>query len=132
MRLAIASLLAAISVVTSIPVTAQSLGSKVEYIGKAMYVTISSIKVRTTNELLNLSVEFSNSDNSDQQAYYRISWVDAQGFPVWDQESWKPILLHGGQIDRVLIVSPTRKAQDFKIEFSADRNLVDSQARPRS
>ena len=101
---------------------AQTIASKVENVGTPRHVEITGLQTRETNGLLTLSVEFSNSDYDDQQGYYRVQWMDEAGFPVWEEEAWKPILLHGAQKSLVRVIAPTIKAKDFKIIFSADRN----------
>ena len=112
----------ALGVMISQTALAQSVASKVEYVGTSRHLQVSGVMVRDVNGLLNLAVEFANSDDSDQTGYYRLRWVDAQGFPVWEEEAWKPVVLHGGQHNTVMVTAPTAKARDFKIEFSADAN----------
>ena len=99
----------------------QTIASKVNYIGTPRHLSVVGLKVKSSG-LLSIAMEVENSDNDDQQGYYRVAWVDGDGFPAWEEEAWKPILLHGGQRQTVMIVSPTPKARDFKIEFTADRN----------
>ena len=101
---------------------AQSVNSKVDYLGTSRFLKVTGIKAREVNRMLNLAIEITNSDNEDSTGYYRLTWMDADGFPVWDTEAWKPLVVHGGQIERVMVVAPTPKAVDFKIEFSADSN----------
>ena len=100
---------------------AQTIASKVNYIGSPRHLKVVGLKVKDTG-LLNIAMEIENSDNDDQQGYYRVAWVGSDGFPAWEDEAWKPVLLHGGQRLQVMIVAPTPKARDFKIEFTADRN----------
>jgi len=104
------------------PALAQTIASKVDYVGTSRYLTVSGLKAREVNGLLNLYVEITNSDNDDQEGYYRIDWVDDAGFPAWEEEAWKPIVLHGNQKRTLQIIAPSRKAQDFKIVFSGERN----------
>jgi len=111
----------------SVAATAQSIASKVDYLGTSRHLSVSGLKVRQTNRLLNLAVDITNSDNSDQTGYYRLVWTDQDGFPAWEEEAWKPILVHGGQVEHLMITAPTPKAVDFKIEFSADRNWAGAQ-----
>jgi uncharacterized protein YcfL len=100
----------------------QTIASKVEYVGTSRHLEVTGVKTRETNGLLNLYVEVSNSDYDDQEGYYRIEWLDEAGFPAWEDEAWKPILVHGGQKLRLQMNAPTKTAQDFKIIFSGDRN----------
>ena len=118
MRMAVAIVLAALSLWAD----AQTIASKVEYLGTPWYLTVSSLASRERNGMLSLSVEFSNAGRYDEEGFYRVSWFDADGFPVGGEEAWKPILLHGQQKQPVLIVAPTRDARDFRIQFSAQVN----------
>ncbi len=101
---------------------AQSIASKVDYLGTPWYLTVSSLASRERNGFLSLSIEFSNAGRHDEEGFYRVAWFDADGFPVGGEEAWKPILLHGQQKQPVLTVAPTREARDFKIQFSAQIN----------
>ncbi len=114
--------LALILMLAQLSVQAQSITSKIESQGTSRYVQISGLIAREQNGLLSLYIEFANSDRGDQEAYYRISWLDEGGFPVWNEEAWKPILVHGNLKEKIVVVSPTIKAKDFKIQFSAQKN----------
>lgn len=108
------------------PAMSQTIASKVEYVGTSQYLSITGLKTREVNGLLNLIVEIANSDTSDQEGYYRMEWFDADGFPAWGEEAWKPILLHGSQRQKLQVIAPTIKALDFKIVFSGDRNWANN------
>jgi uncharacterized protein YcfL len=95
-----------------------AIDAKIEYQGKPRYLKVSKIQ-KTTSPLLAVFVEFENLDSDDRQGQYRTIWLDANGLPVWEQETWKSLLLHGNQKEMVKLVAPTNKAQDFKIQFNA-------------
>jgi uncharacterized protein YcfL len=103
---------------------AQSMADKIDYLGSSRHLQITGLKSKVIDGMLNLSIEVFNSDNEDQQGYYRLDWLDDSGFPVWGEEAWKPILLHGEQKLHLPIVAPTPKARDFKIEFSGEKNFA--------
>ncbi len=105
-----------------LPASAQTINSKIEIQGTSRYVDITGLSAKEQNGLISLYVEFSNSDREDQEAYYRVHWLDENGFPVWQNEAWKPVMVHGHIKEKVIIVSPTAKARDFKIQFSAQAN----------
>jgi Protein of unknown function (DUF1425) len=100
----------------------QTIASKVQYAGTSRHLQITGLMMRMVNNLANLQIEVTNSDFDDQEGYYRIDWRDDAGFSVWDEEAWKPILLHGGQKRKIQAVAPTVKAHDFMIEFTGERN----------
>jgi len=112
----------AMSVALVVAAQAQTIASKVAYIGQPRNLQISGLMSRVVNGLLNLQVEIHNTDNDDQQGYYRIAWTDETGFAAWEDEPWKPVLVHGGQTLKVLVSAPTPRAKDFKIEFVDENN----------
>jgi uncharacterized protein YcfL len=102
-----------------------SFGSKVEHHGTAKYLAISGLNSKISDDLLTIHAEVTNTDGGDQQGFYRVRWLDESGDPVWNDEAWKPLLLHGNQKLILQIVAPTIKARDFKMEFSAKENWRD-------
>ena len=101
---------------------ADTVESKFEMLGTPRYLKVDGLSSKFTNKLLILSVDVANNDDRDNTAYYRVRWLDETGDAVWDEESWKPMLLHGNQKAHLRLVAPTSKARDFKIEFSATDN----------
>lgn len=99
--------------------------SKIEHHGTAKYLDVSEVNPRVTDDLLTLYADVTNTDGGDQQGYYRVRWLDESGIPVWNDEQWKPLLLHGNQKLHLKMVAPTVKARDFRIEFSAKENWRD-------
>jgi uncharacterized protein YcfL len=110
----------------SLPAAAQTINSKVEVQGTPRHVQISGLTAREQNGLLSLYLEFQNTDNADQEAYYRVTWLDDGGFPVWNEEAWKPVLIHGNLKEKIVVISPNVKARDFKIQFSAEKNWANT------
>ena len=101
---------------------AASIEDKVDMLGTPKYLQIVSLNSGTKNQLLVVNAEIVNTDDRDNNAYYRVRWLDQDGDQVWDDQAWKPVLLHGNQKIRLRAVAPTTKAKDFKIEFSAEDN----------
>lgn len=102
---------------------AETIESKIDQLGTAKYLVFSALDARVKkNNLLVINLEVTNKDDRDQQAYYRVRWLDEEGDAVWADEPWKPLLFHGNQKMHLRPVAPTVKARDFKIEFSAEAN----------
>jgi len=120
------SVVCAALLVPAVSAWGQTIASKVDYLGTSRFLTVTGLK-SSASPLLTLYIDVSNSDNDDQQAYYRIAWLDGQGMPAWDDESWKPIVVHGGQILKIKAVAPSVGTQDFKIEFAGDKNFAGPQ-----
>ncbi len=110
----------------SVSAWGQTIASKVDYIGTSRFLTVTGLKSKA-DPLLTLYIDVTNADNDDQQAYYRVAWLDGQGMPTWDDEAWKPILVHGGQIVKLKVIAPTVSSQDFKIEFAGEKNFSGTQ-----
>ena len=97
-------------------------------IGFALLATellkITGLMSKISNGFISLQVEMANTDNEDRKAFYRVKWLDESGFQVWDDEVWKPVLLHGNQKNNVQVMAPTNKARDFRIQFNAENNYA--------
>ncbi|MBO9535796.1 YcfL family protein [Herbaspirillum sp.] len=109
------------------PAVGQTIASKIETMGEPASLQFTGLRMREQNGLLRVQAELTNQDTAPQSAYYRVQWLDDAGFQVWDDEAWKPVLLHGAQKLTLQIVAPTTKARDFKIQFSATNNRPLSQ-----
>jgi len=102
-------------VVSAQPTEGGSINSKVEYVGELRGVEVVDLRAKRSNNLLRVQFKVYSANNSKFQ--YRFRWLDADGFAVWEAESWKPLVISAGQ-DKVIEVSaPTFKASDFKIEL---------------
>jgi len=104
------------------PANAQSIASKLELLGTPASLEFTGLRMREQNGLLNIQAEVTNRDSRPQRAFYRVKWIDESGFQVWEDEPWKPVLLHGDQKLTLQMSAPTTKARDFTIQFSAADN----------
>ena len=123
MKKLLAALIVALTAsVAQLALAGESIDSKIEMLGVPKFLHVSALSSRVKNHLLTLNMDVRNQDNNDSQAFYRARWLDESGDPVWSDEAWKPLLIHGNQTLHLRLVSPTPKAVDFKIEFSAENN----------
>ncbi len=97
----------------------ETIASKLEHQGKSKYIQITDIMSRERGGLITLRIEMTNTDNEPHRAYWRVKWLDASGFQVWDDEHWKPVLVQGAAKQNIQATSPTPKATDFRIQFNA-------------
>lgn len=104
------------------PAAAQSIASKVEQLGQITVVQVTQLMAARKDGLLTIQFELTNVTDRDQNLRYRFKWLDTQGFTVWDEEPWKPLVVHARQKSLQKVVAPTRAADDFKIELHADNN----------
>lgn len=99
-----------------------TIASKVEELGKMTYLKVTDMRAVKRDGLLRIQVTISNTDNSNQQLYYRFRWLDDDGFTVWDEEAWKPEVIYGMQKKVIHAVSPSFKATDFRLELQSPKN----------
>lgn len=105
-----------------LPVQAQDLDGKVQELGKLRYLSVSEIRSTRRNGFLAVQAELRNASVDDRQLFYRIRWMDQDGFAVGGEEVWKPVLFHGKQKQVIQAVAPTLQAADFKIELQSPDN----------
>ncbi|MBL8409474.1 MAG: DUF1425 domain-containing protein [Candidatus Accumulibacter sp.] len=103
--------------------TAPSIASKIEELGKMASLQVSDMRATRRDNLLRIQVEITNTSSSNQQMYYRFKWLDRDGFSVWDDEPWKPLLVYGLQKQLINVVGPTFKATDFRLILQSPNNI---------
>lgn len=108
------------------PIPAPTIASRVEELGKMTFLKISDLRAVKRDNLLRIQVEITNTSNENQQLYYRFKWLDRDGFSVWDDEPWKPLMVYGNQKHQIAVVSPTFKAVDFRIVLQSPNNDASS------
>lgn len=92
-----------------------SIASKIEEQGKMDYLKVTDLRAARRDNLLRIQAEITNTSSGNQQLYYRFKWLDRDGFTVWDEEPWKPVIIYGAQKQVISVVSPTFKATDFRL-----------------
>lgn len=103
---------------------AQTISSRVEEQGIAKYIKIEGLVAKQRNGFLRIQATLVNNDNEPRQMYWRVKWLDEDGFQVWEDEAWKPLLIHGNSRNVLDSVSPTTKAVDFRIQMNAVDNYT--------
>ncbi len=82
----------------------------------AEHITISDVKHRRINDLLEVNVELSSQFERSQQLQYQFNWFDDQGFSVESGKApWKPLEVHGLQSSFIRGVAPSVKANSFNV-----------------
>ena len=92
-----------------------SIASKLEEQGKMNNLKVTDLRAVKRDNLLRIQVEVTNISSGNQQLYYRFKWLDGNGFTVWDEEPWKPLIIYGNQKQIINVSSPTFKATDFRL-----------------
>ena len=99
-----------------------SMASKIEEQGKMNNLKVTDMRATKRDNLLRIQVDVTNISSSNQQLYYRFKWLDRDGFTVWDEEPWKPMIVYGNQKQVINVVSPTFKATDFRLILQSPDN----------
>jgi hypothetical protein len=110
------------SAVASAAGAGPSIASRVEEMGKMSYLKVSDLRAAKRDNLLRVQAEITNTSHQNQQLYYRFKWLDQDGFSVWDDEPWKPLLVYGNQKQQISVVAPTFKATDFRVVLQSPNN----------
>lgn len=79
-------------------------------------VTITDVKHRLQNNLLNVNVEVSSQYEKTLRLQYHFTWFDENGFVVEsDKSPWKPLMLHGYQSLTLQGVAPASNVTSFTL-----------------
>lgn len=95
--------------------------TKVEQQGDIAPLQVKDVLMATQNDLLKLNVILENSDNEPVNYRYRVRWTNVDGFQIWDDEPWKPMLIHAREKQVITVVAPSSKASDFRFVISKDK-----------
>jgi uncharacterized caspase-like protein len=104
------------------PSDAPSIASKIEEQGKMSNLKVTDLRATKRDNLLRIQADITNTSTSNQQLYYRFKWLDRDGFTVWDEEPWKPMIVYGNQKQVINVSSPTFKATDFRLILQSPEN----------
>lgn len=87
-------------------------------------LAVSDLRMRKQDQLLFVQARISNGGEQTQQLFYRFKWLDRDGFSVWDDEPWKPMLVYGNQTQTIQAVSPTFQARTFRLVLQGGQNYA--------
>ena len=91
------------------------MASKIEAQGPINNLRVTDMRAVKRDNLMRIQTEITNDSDSNQQLYYRFKWLDNDGFTVWEEEPWKPLIVYGRQKQIINVSSPTFKATDFRL-----------------
>lgn len=95
--------------------------TKVEQQGDIAPLQIRDVLMASQNDLLKLNVILENTDDEPLNYRYRVKWTNVDGFQIWDDEPWKPMLIHAREKQVITVVAPSTKASDFRFVISKDK-----------
>ncbi len=109
---------------TPIAANGTSIESKLEEQGRMNNLKVTDLRATKRDSLLRIQAEITNISSGNQQLYYRFKWLDNDGFVVWEEEPWKPMLVYGNQKQIINVGSPTFKATDFRLILQSPDNAA--------
>lgn len=82
----------------------------------AELLTISDVKNRINQGLLEINTELSSQYEKSLKLQYQFQWFDAEGFAVEPgKRPWQPLELHGFQSTSLRAIAPNSRAKSFKV-----------------
>lgn len=94
---------------------------KVEQQGDIKPLKVQDLLMSSQNDLLRLNIIVENRDDEPVRYRYRVKWTNIDGFQIWDDEPWKPMLIHSHEKQVITVVAPSSKASDFRFVISKEQ-----------
>ena len=94
--------------------------NRIEWSGPSNEVVVSQLMSRPDEGGVVVQMELENTDFKLRRVYWRARWLDANGFQVWEDEVWKPVMLLANTRQTVQFHSPTPKATQFVIQINRE------------
>ena len=90
---------------------------RVKTVSEGRRTTIQATEMRCskTGELMRIDANLNNDSRSIKRIAYKFRWIDREGMRAWEEEAWKPLLLHENSNLVINTISPTNKAVDFRL-----------------
>jgi uncharacterized protein YcfL len=83
--------------------------------GRRTTVQATEVRCSKTGDLLRIDANLNNDSKTIKRISYKFRWIDREGMRAWDEEAWKPLLMHENSNLVVNTISPTNKAADFRL-----------------
>ena len=90
---------------------------RVKTVSEGRRTTIEATEMRCsrTGELMRIDANLNNDSRSVKRIAYKFRWIDREGMRAWEEEAWKPLLMHENSNLVINTISPTNKAADFRL-----------------
>jgi uncharacterized protein YcfL len=90
---------------------------RLKTVSEGRRTTIQTTEMRCTKsgDLLKIDANLNNDSKSVKRIAYKFRWIDREGMRAWEEESWKPVMLHENSNLVINTISPTNKAADFRL-----------------
>jgi uncharacterized protein YcfL len=83
--------------------------------GRRTTIQATEMRCSQTGELIRIDTNLNNDSRSVKRIAYKFRWIDREGMRAWDEEPWKPLMLHENSNLVINTISPTAKAVDFRL-----------------
>jgi len=95
---------------------------RVKTVAEGRRTTIQATEMRCsrTGDLLRIDANLNNDSRSVKRIAYKFRWIDREGMRAWEEEAWKPLLLHENSNLVINTISPTNKAADFRLVLRSE------------
>jgi uncharacterized protein YcfL len=89
--------------------------AKVMSEGRRTTIEATEVRCSRTGDLMRIDANLNNDSRSVKRIAYKFRWIDREGMRAWEEEAWKPLLMHENSNLVVNTVAPTNKAADFRL-----------------
>ncbi len=100
--------------------TPPAVAAKLALRGEPYGIAVREMRVVRRNDVLVVQADIVNADRRDRAVFHRFRWLDANGNPVGDGESWKQLGVPGLGQQTVKSVAPSGAATDFRLEMNVE------------
>ena len=83
--------------------------------GRRTTIQATEMRCSKSGELLKIDANLNNDSKSVKRIAYKFRWIDREGMRAWEEEPWKPLMLHENSNLVINTISPTNKAADFRL-----------------
>ena len=88
--------------------------------GRRTTIQATEMRCSRTGELMRIDANLNNDSRSIKRIAYKFRWIDREGMRAWEEEAWKPLLLHENSNLVINSISPTNKAVDFRLVLRSE------------
>jgi uncharacterized protein YcfL len=83
--------------------------------GRRTTIQATELRCSKSGDLLRIDANLNNDSRSVKRIAYKFRWIDREGMRAWEEEPWKPLMLHENSNLVINTISPTNKAADFRL-----------------
>ena len=89
--------------------------TKVVAEGRRTTIQATEMRCSQAGDLIKIDANLNNDSKSVKRIAYKFRWIDREGMRAWDEEPWKPLMLHENSNLVINTISPSNKAVDFRL-----------------